>query len=164
MRHPKLPLRLLSGRYLDHETFLLAWSVLIGVGFGLGAPPPASIAFSIPYWLFLAWASCIAGSGLVGLVGCWWPYRADVAMEIERGALMVQSGCWALYVGCVWAYAGQTALIGGVIAAAWGSANLARAWRITRALRVDRVEQADRRATLDQGRPLWEQEPPRRPK
>jgi hypothetical protein len=141
-RNP-LPLPLLSGRLHDHEQFLLAWSVLVGVTYALGAPPPLSLADSIPEWMFISWAVIVGLSGLIGLAGCHWRGRIDVALEIERAALLMQGGCWLLFAGCIMGYAGLIGLTAAGIVIAWAGANLSRAWRITKALAADRVEQAE---------------------
>lgn len=137
------PLFLLSGRHHDHEVFLLAWSVLLGVTFAAGAPAPPSLEAAVPNWMFATWAVLVGLSGALGVVGCYWRGRIDVALELERSALLIQGGCWLLFAGGIFAYAGLDGLTAGGITLAWGLANVSRAWRITRALKADRVQQAE---------------------
>lgn len=135
-----VPLVLLPGRLNDHEVFLLAWSVFLGCTFVLGAPPPASIAAEVSHPVFVSWAVAVALSGMAGLVGCYWRGRADIGLGVERGALLMQSGCWLFFAALVIRYAGAAGITAAGIILAWAAANLARAWRITRALAALRRE------------------------
>lgn len=140
-----LPLILLGGRLHDHQVFLLTWSVLLGATFAFGAPTPASLATSINRPVFLGWAATLAVSGVLGLLGCFWRGRLDVGLEIERAALLMQSGAWLLFSGCVIAYAGASGSTAAGICLAWALANLSRSHRINRALAADREQQRLRR-------------------
>ena len=133
------PVVVVAGRHRPHELMLLAVSVILGVAYILGAPQPGSLAESLPGWMFTGWALVMLASGTLGLIGCFWR-DADLGMEIERGAMVMQAGAIVLYTSGLFAYAGTRALASGGIAAVWAGANAWRAVQITRDLRaIDRA-------------------------
>jgi hypothetical protein len=112
---------------------LLAVSVLVGVAFILGSPPPGSLATSLPGWEIHAWAIAMLGSGVVGLFGQ--SVRRDVglSLRLEMGAMLVGSGALLLYTTAVFAVGGWRGLVAGGITAAWTAANV---WRVAQ-IRAD---------------------------
>lgn len=137
---------LTPGRFQSHEVFLLAWSVFIGVSGLLGAPKSNSMVTQLDQPVLTMWAVSMVVAGVVGLIGCYWPHRFDVGLELERGALLIQSGGLTLFAAAIFVNVGWIGLTVGGIALAWTIADLARVWRITRALRYARrtLPQEDR--------------------
>lgn len=130
-----LTLAAARGRHRPHEVLLLAVSVYLGVIYAVGAPPPGSLSALLPLWIFKTWAVVLLLSGVFGLVGCFWPWRADVGLEVERGALVMQTGGLLLYTAVVFTFAGWPAMAAGAITVAWAIANGVRAAQVTRLLR-----------------------------
>jgi hypothetical protein len=125
----------LLGRHRSHEVFLLAVSAFLGLAYLFGSPPPGSLQALMPKPIFYAWATVLLVSGTVGLAGCYWPRRMDVALELERGAMTLQVAGLLLYTAVLFGYAGWQALASGGISIAWAVANGYRAWQISKLLR-----------------------------
>ncbi|HEX2549980.1 MAG TPA: hypothetical protein VHK64_00170, partial [Nocardioidaceae bacterium] len=60
---------ILAGRHRPHELLLLAVSLVTGIAYTVGAPPPSSVAAALPGWAVDVWAVGLAVSGALGLVG-----------------------------------------------------------------------------------------------
>jgi hypothetical protein len=119
------------GRNYEHEVFLLAASAFLGVAYLFGAPRPGSVQAVLPGWMSIAWALVLLVSGVLGLLGCYWPKRMDVALEIERSALTLQAAGMILFAAAVWSFAGLSGLATGIIVLAWALANLRRVYKIS---------------------------------
>lgn len=121
----------IAGRHRPHEILLLALSLLIGAAYTIGAPPPTSLAASLPGWAVLVWSIGLALSGVIGLVGVIW------SMLLEQAGMLLGAAALLWYAAAVAPF-GWRALFAGGISVAWAAANLARAWQIRRELRVPR--------------------------
>lgn len=129
------PLVVLSGRHRPHELLLLAVSIVTGVAYLIGAPPPQSIAALMPTWALHVWAAGLAASGILGLTGAL--TRRGWSLALEQAAMLIGAGALVWYVGAVVPF-GWRGLFAGLISLAWASANVARAVQIRRDLRGDR--------------------------
>lgn len=128
---------ILSGRHRPHELFLFGISVILGLSYLFGSPPPNSLAAELPAVVFKAWAVALLVSGGFGLFGCLAPARhREAGLQIERGALLINAGAVAIYTTVLFAFGGWRALGAGLIAAAWAAANIARAVQISNDLRA----------------------------
>lgn len=123
------------GRDRPHELLLLAWSLISGISYLLGAPPPGSITALMPAWEIHAWAAGLLASGLIGLVGCWWRGNHAFGLGLEMGAMLIGSGALLLYVVAAFSVAGWLALFAGGLVVTWLAANLWRVGQIRRDLR-----------------------------
>lgn len=124
----------LSGKHYAHEVLLLAVSLIVGVAYTINSPPPTSLSVTVPHWVIIVWSGGLVISGGFGLLGCFWPRRLDVALEIERGALVIQVGALLLYTVALFAAVGWPALFSGAINVGWVIANLRRVWMISAGL------------------------------
>jgi hypothetical protein len=122
------PVVVLAGRHRPHELLFLVVSLLVGVAFIVGAPPPGSLTAALPGWAVLVWSVGMAASGVLGLVGAW------RSLRLEQAAMLLGASALVWYVAAV-AQFGWRALLAGLICAAWACANLWRAWQIRRDLR-----------------------------
>jgi len=113
---------------------LLIWSLIVGVAFLLGAPPPGSIAMLMPRWETLAWASGLLLSGVVGLIGVWWRDWEN-SMRLEQAAMLFGAAAILMYCVSAFSIAGWRALFAGGLTGTWCAANLWRANQIRRDLR-----------------------------
>jgi len=129
------PVVVIVGRQRAHEVLLLAMSVIIGVAYIIGGPPPRSLAALLHPAVFKGWAVLMLITGAAGLVGCLYRGRVETALGIERGAMTAQFGALLIYATVLFAYAGMSALLAGLITAGWAAADLARAVQISRDLR-----------------------------
>jgi hypothetical protein len=126
------PIIVVSGRHRPHEILLLAVSLVTGLAYTVGAPPPSSIAALLPGWAVLVWAVGLVISGALGLVAL-----AARAPQVEQAAMLLGAAALVWYA----AAAGQLGWRGafaGVVCAAWAGANVARALQIRADLRGDR--------------------------
>lgn len=115
----------IAGRHRPHEILLLALSLLIGVAYSIGAPPPTSLAASLAGWAVLVWSIGLALSGGIGLVGVFWSLR------FEQAGMLLGAAALLWYAAAVTPF-GWRALFAGGISLAWATANLARAVQIQR--------------------------------
>lgn len=128
---------MITGRGRPHEVMLLIASVLLGSAYLVGTRPPPTMAQLLPHWAVLVWAVTYVGSGVLGLVGCYW--RGDIrdGLGVERGAMLMHTAPVWLYVLALAVHGARPgALVAGGVFFAWGCANLWRVWIITRDLRV----------------------------
>jgi len=126
---------IVAGRSRPHELLLLGWSLLSGISYLLGAPPPGSITALMPAWEIHAWAAGLLVSGLVGLVGCWWRGNHALGLGLESGGLLIGSGALLLYTVAAFSVGGWRALFAAGLVATWLAANLWRVGQIRRDLR-----------------------------
>lgn len=129
------PLVVVSGRHRPHEILLLAVSVVTGVAYTIGAPPPTSITALMPGWALHVWSAGLVISGVVGLVGT--ISRRVWALQLEQAAMLIGAGALIWYTAAVIPF-GWRSLFAGLISVAWAAANLARAEQIRRDLRSAR--------------------------
>jgi hypothetical protein len=106
-------------------------SVLTGVAYTVGAPPPQSLTALLPGWALLVWSVGMAVSGAVGLFGAW------RSLRMEQAGLLLGAGALAWYVAAVVQF-GWRALLPGAICAAWAGANIWRSGQIQQDLRGHR--------------------------
>lgn len=126
----------LRGRDMPHETLFLILSVVLGLNYLIGGPPPDSLAATLDEWKFTTWATLLLLSGLIGLVGCYWRGDVDFSLRLERGALIIQCAVVFLYTIALFDAGGRRAAVAGGVAAVWVAAHLVRVIRITRDLRT----------------------------
>ena len=104
------PIVAVTGRQRPHELLLLAWSLLSGAVYLLGAPPPGSITALLPTWEVHAWAAGLLASGVVGLVGCLWPWDRGLGLGLELGGMLLGAAALVLYDFAVLSVGGWRAL------------------------------------------------------
>ncbi|WP_435589816.1 hypothetical protein [Micromonospora aurantiaca (nom. illeg.)] len=123
-----------SGRRNPHAVMLMAVAVILGVSYLAGAPRPGSVNDALPGPVFYAWAVALL---LTGTAGLWGSLTRDTqtGLELERGAMIAQTGALLLYGTVAVTYAGFGALISALIVTGWAIANTVRAVQITRDLR-----------------------------
>lgn len=121
------PLVVVSGRHRPHEILLLVVSLITGVAYSVGAPPPASVAALLPGWALLVWSIGLTLSGVLGLAGVFWSLR------LEQASMLLGAAALVWYTAAVAPF-GWRALFAGAISTAWAVANLVRAGQIRRDL------------------------------
>lgn len=121
-----------SGRHRPHEVLLLAVSLLVGLAYTVGAPPPDSVASLLPGWAIHVWAGGLLLSGLLGLTGI--AVRRPYAMQLEQAGMLIGAGALIWYSAAVATF-GWRALLASAICLAWAGANAWRAAQIRRDLR-----------------------------
>jgi hypothetical protein len=126
------PVVILTGRHRPHQAFLLLVSVVTGVAYTVGAPPPASVTALLPHWAVLVWAGGLVVSGIVGLIGTFG--RGGWALQVEQASMLLGAGALMWYTAAVVQF-GWRGLFAASITIAWACANLARAAQIRRDLR-----------------------------
>lgn len=124
-----------AGHHRPHELLFLALSLLFGVLYTLGSPPPQSVAAQMPSWLVHVWSVGLLLSGVVGLVGALWPMPLDRGLGLELGGMLLGAAALVVTTAAVFEYAGSAGLFGGGFSAAWALANIARAAQIVHDLR-----------------------------
>jgi len=125
------PLVVISGRHRPHELLLLTVSVVTGVAYTIGAPPPTSIAALLPPWALHVWSAGLAVSGVLGLVGAL--TRHGWSLVLEQAGMLIGAASLVWYVGAIVPF-GWRGLFAGLISLAWAIANVARAVQINRDL------------------------------
>jgi hypothetical protein len=121
-----------SGRHRPHELLLLVVSLVTGVAYTIGAPPPSSIAALLPDWALHVWSGGLLLSGILGLAGIL--LRRPYALQLEQAGMLIGAGALVWYSAAV-ATLGWRALLAGAICLAWAGANLWRAMQIRRDLK-----------------------------
>lgn len=129
------PVVVISGHHRPHELLLLAVSLLTGLAFTIGAPPPTSVAALMPGWALHVWSLGLAVSGAVGLAGAL--TRQPWSLQVEQAGMLLGAAALVWYGAAVAPY-GWRALFAGGIALAWAAANLTRALQIRTDLRGPR--------------------------
>lgn len=128
-----------AGRRRPHELLLLLFSLLIGLAYTLGSPPPQSVAASMPEWNVRLWAVGLLVSGAVGLAGAVLPLRLDRGLWAEFGAMLIGAGALLMATAAIFQYGGiARGSFGAGFCLAWMLANLWRALQILRDLREAR--------------------------
>lgn len=107
-------------------------SIVTGVAYTIGAPPPSSIAALMPAWALHVWSAGLAASGVLGLVGA--VARRPWALQVEQAAMLLGAAALIWYTGAVAPY-GWRAAFAGLISVAWAGANVWRAVQIRQDLR-----------------------------
>lgn len=129
------PVLVIAGRHRPHELLLLALSLLLGLAYTLGSPPPESVAAQMPPPLVHVWSVGLLLSGLVGLVGVLSPVSLERGLSLELGAMLLGAAALTVTTAAVFNYAGAKGLFGGAFSAAWVLANVGRSIQIVRDLR-----------------------------
>lgn len=124
-----------AGRHRPHELLLLVVSLITGLAYTIGAPPPTSIAALMPAWALHVWSAGLLLSGVIGLVGA--VVRQAWALQVEQAAMLIGASALIWYTAAVAPF-GWRALLAGLISTAWAGANLWRAWQIRQDLRGSR--------------------------
>lgn len=124
-----------SGRHRPHEVLLLAVSLLVGLAYTVGAPPPESVASLLPGWALHVWSGGLLLSGLLGLAGI--VLRRSYAMQLEQAGMLLGASALIWYSAAVSTF-GWRALLAGAICLAWAAANTWRAVQIYRDLKESR--------------------------
>lgn len=130
--------RIVTGRFQAHEALLLLISVILGANYLLVTiPPPESLQALAPKWLVMLWSLGLLVSGLAGLVAMFWPSvkDVDVALQVERGAMIMSSGTLLLILGSIVVITGLRGAFGIAFILAWIAANLMRALQIQKDLK-----------------------------
>src|SRR5438552_4747903 len=123
------PVVIFTGQRRPHEIFLLMISVLTGVAYLVGAPPPGSVTALLPYWAIVVWAAGLATSGVIGLVAS--VGRDGWTLKLEQAAMLLGTGALMWYTFSVLQF-GWKSLVAEAISIAWALANLTRAAQIHR--------------------------------
>lgn len=129
------PLVVVSGRHRPHELLFLAVSLVTGVAYTIGAPPPTSIAALMPAWALHVWSAGLFLSGVLGLIGAL--TRRGWSLAVEQASMLIGAAALVWYVGAVVPF-GWRGLFAGLISLAWAIANLVRAAQIRNDLRGGR--------------------------
>lgn len=134
------PLVVVTGRRRPHQALILAASAFIGAAHLAGAPVAPSLAALLSPPAVTVWASCLALSGAVGLVGSWMVRRIENGLLIEAGALLLNAVTIGVYATAAFAYAGARALTAGTFCALLAAANIWRAAQAAQDVREIRRE------------------------
>lgn len=131
----KPPILILTGSHRPHHVLLLAYSLVVGLVFMLGAPRPESVTSQLSSPFVDLWFAGLVASGLIGLVGCFWRGGMRRGLMLERSAMLIGAGS---VFGYAWSVAqlGTQAIFTAGSCAAWGIANLVRVYQIGRDLRA----------------------------
>lgn len=129
---PDRPVLVLTGRHRPHEILLLAVSLLLGVAYTVGAPPPASVTALLPAWAVHVWAAGMGVSGALGLAAV--AVRWSRALQVEQAAMLIGAAALIWYTVAVLPL-GWRSLLAVAISVAWTSANMWRATQIHRDLK-----------------------------
>lgn len=125
----------LTGKHRPHELMFQAFSLLAGLVYLIGAPPPASVASLMPEWMVRTWAAGMVVSGLLSAAGLAVRQLAT-SLRLEQAAMLFGAGA-LIWVGyAVFAFApASRALLSGGLCLAWALANAVRAAQCQRDLR-----------------------------
>jgi hypothetical protein len=126
------PVVVITGRHRPHEILLLVVSLVTGLAYTIGAPPPQSVTALLPGWAVRVWAVGLAASGVVGLVGVF--SRRDWSLQVEQAAMLLGAAALLWYTAAVLPF-GWRALFAGAVSIGWAVANLTRAAQIRRDLK-----------------------------
>lgn len=130
------PVVVVTGRHRPHEIALLIFSLMVGLAYTLGSPPPESVVATMPSWIVRLWAIGLLISGVVGLPAVLVPLEPTLSLRLESGAMLLGAGALLVTTAAVFNYAGVArGLFGGGFCAAWLVANLVRAAQIRRDLK-----------------------------
>lgn len=131
------PIIIITGKQRHHEQLLLAFSVVAGVAFLLGAPRSA-VTQQLDEALVNVWAAGLAVSGVVGLAGCFWRNNLGRGLLLERSGMLIGAAAVFGFAVQVYAVAGGRGLFTSGFYLAWALANVARSLQISKDLRDTR--------------------------
>ena len=126
------PIVVVSGKLRPHEILLLAVSVVTGLAYTIGAPPPTSIAALLPGWAVLVWAVGLTCSGILGLTAV--VAHRRWSLQVEQASMLLGAAALVWYTAAA-VSVGWRGLFAAAITVAWAAANLARALQIRTDLR-----------------------------
>lgn len=129
------PVLVVAGRHRPHELLFLGLSLVFGLAYTLGSPPPQSVASQMPPWLVHVWAVGLLLSGVVGLVGTLAPIGYGRGLSLELGAMLVGAAALVVTTAAIFNYAGARGLFSVGFCVAWALANVVRAVQIVRDMR-----------------------------
>lgn len=121
------PIVIVSSRHRPHEILLLFVSLVTGLAYTVGAPPPQSVTALLPGWAVRVWAVGLAASGVVGLAGVM--SRRGWSLQVEQAAMLLGAAALLWYTAAVLPF-GWRALFAGAVSIGWAVANLTRAAQI----------------------------------
>ncbi len=104
---------------------------MLGAGYLLTVPAPASLASLVPHWLAYAWSAGLLISGLAGAAVTFLPYSVRM-LDLERGALVMSTGSLGLIGGAAFMVNGWRAFFSVAVVTCWCVANVARIVQIRR--------------------------------
>lgn len=122
---------IITSKIRPHELFLFAAQIVLGAGYLVTIPAPASLAALVPPWLAYAWSAGLLISGLAGGAVAFLPYSVRM-LDLERGALVMSTGSLALIGGAALMVNGWRAFFSVVLVGFWAAANVARIAQIRR--------------------------------
>lgn len=122
---------IITSKIRPHELFLFAAQIVLGVGYLVTVPAPASLASLVPSWLVHVWAAGMLISGLAGMAATFLPYSVRM-LDLERGALLMSTGSLALIGGASLIVNGWRAFFAVAMIGFWAGANVARIVQIRR--------------------------------
>lgn len=126
------PVLIIARHRPPHELLLLAVSVVTGIAYTIGVPPPSSVAALLPHWAVLVWAGGLVVSGVIGLVAM--VGRRLSMLQAEQASMLFGAAALIWYTVALIPF-GAKALFAASISIAWAVANLARAVQIRHDLR-----------------------------
>lgn len=132
---PNTPIVIVRGPGRPHEAFLFAISIPLGVGILLTAPAPQSVVQLLPPWLVAFWAGALAVSGIAGCASLMWGKQPIRALQLERGALIINGASLLLFAVAAAVVNGGRSWFAVSFFAAWAAADLARSRQIKREVR-----------------------------
>lgn len=112
-----------------HELLFMIMSILLGLNYLLATiPSPTSVVALMPMWAVKAWAAVFLLSGLVGTVATAIRRRALLALELERGSLLLSTSALLFMTGSILVVRpANTVTFSLGILVAWMGANI---WRV----------------------------------
>lgn len=131
---------IVASRFQAHEIALLVISVILGINYLLVTiPTPQSLQALLTDkglgWVATAWAMGLLLSGLAGLGAILWRRDVDIALQIERAAMVMSTGSLFLILGSVLTFNGLNGAFGSAFILAWMIANVARTFQIRKELK-----------------------------
>jgi hypothetical protein len=129
-----------TGRHRPHEVALLAFSVVLGLAFVVGAKPPGSIESLMPGWFRWGWYVLLLASGVAGLAGFFAIRDVYSALTLERAAMWGQAAAFAIYALAILVLGGWRGVAAGGLCVALAVASV---WRLRQVGReIDAVRAA----------------------
>jgi hypothetical protein len=129
------PIIVITGRGRPHELLFLAYPLVTGAAFLLGAPRPSSMGDELGAVWGYVWAVGLLLSGVVGLVGCFWRRDLIRGLLLERAGMLFGAAAALGYATQVYNVNGGRSLFGAGFCVAWAVANMVRAVQISNDLR-----------------------------
>jgi len=122
---------IITSKIRPHELFLFAAQIVLGLGYLVTVPAPASMAALVPPWLVYAWSAGMLISGLAGAAAAMLHYSVRM-LDLERGALVMSTGSLTLIGGASLMLNGWRAFFAVAMIGFWAAANVARIVQIRR--------------------------------